>query len=231
MGKSPKVSKHKSSSGTKRKRRDRSPDAATVMKLLEYAALGKTRRMRKLLDKAGKHFSLDTYDAQGWTALHHACRHGHADAAKLLLSRGADIDAEDLAGNSPLHLAASSGHLTLLSTLLQGSPAPDIDRRNAKGVTVRSLAASAMDQADINDWRSGHPPASSDEQPSSREASPPDECDAEAVWRDRLAAEGEEDGPANPWAGGEILSHHCLTSHRIVLIAACCSAPRVTDHL
>lgn len=63
----------------------RSPDAATVMKLLEYAALGKTRRMRKLLDKAGKHFSLDTYDAQGWTALHHACRHGHADAAKLLL--------------------------------------------------------------------------------------------------------------------------------------------------
>ena len=50
-----------------------------------YAALGKVRRMRKLLDKAGKGFSVDVYDAEGWTALHHACRHAHADAAQLLL--------------------------------------------------------------------------------------------------------------------------------------------------
>ena len=62
-----------------------SPDAVAVMKLLEYAALGKTRRMRKLLDRGGEQFPIDAYDAAGWTALHHACRHGHADAAQLLL--------------------------------------------------------------------------------------------------------------------------------------------------
>jgi len=62
-----------------------SADAATVMKLLEYAALGKTRRMRKLLDRAGKHFAVDAYDAEGWTAVHHACRHGHVEAAQLML--------------------------------------------------------------------------------------------------------------------------------------------------
>lgn len=55
------------------------------MKLLEYAGLGKTRRMRKLLDRGGKHFPIDAYDAAGWTALHHACGHGHAEAAQLLL--------------------------------------------------------------------------------------------------------------------------------------------------
>lgn len=32
---------------------------------------------------------------------------------------GADIDAEDLAGNSPAHMAAAQGHLALLSALLQ----------------------------------------------------------------------------------------------------------------
>ena len=38
---------------------------------------------------------------------HHVCRYG------------ADIDAEDLAGNSPAHMAAAQGHLALLSALLQ----------------------------------------------------------------------------------------------------------------
>ena len=33
--------------------------------------------------------------------------------------RGADIDAEDMAGNSPAHLAAARGHMLLLSALLQ----------------------------------------------------------------------------------------------------------------
>jgi ankyrin repeat protein len=39
--------------------------------------------------------------------MHNVCRHG------------ADIDAEDLAGNSPAHMAAAQGHLPLLSALLQ----------------------------------------------------------------------------------------------------------------
>ena len=111
-----------------------------------------------------------------------------------LRRKGADIDAEDLAGSSPAHLAAARRHLLLLSALLQvggaaarhvstertvdladdrnknlestepkaircwtwqADPPPNIDRRNARGITVRSLAGSLMDRADIDDWWAG----------------------------------------------------------------------------
>lgn len=173
-----------------------------TLKLMTYAGLGKERKIRKLLDRAGSDFNVDAYDAEGLTALHHACSHGHTAAALLLLGRGSDVDAEDFAGNSPVHLAASGHHLSLLSTLLQVSPPPDIDRKNARGVTVRSLTDAAMHRADIDDWRSGNPVEPlSDAQPRSAERSPEgQDPDPETVWRQRLAA--EEDSEANPWSGG-----------------------------
>jgi ankyrin repeat protein len=72
---------------SKKRKRHRSPDAAaTTLKLLEAAALGKTRRVRKLLDKDKKpRSSLNAFDAEGLTALHHASRNGHLDTAQLLL--------------------------------------------------------------------------------------------------------------------------------------------------
>ena len=70
--------------GKKRKRR-RSPDAAaTALKLLEAAALGKTRRVRKLLDRKPRP-NVDVFDAEGLTPLHHASRNGHLDTAQQLL--------------------------------------------------------------------------------------------------------------------------------------------------
>ncbi len=80
--KSPKkADKHK-----KKRKRERSPDntAASTLKLLAYAALGKTRRVRKLLDRTSR-LDVNAYDAEGLTALHHACRWGHLDTAQLLL--------------------------------------------------------------------------------------------------------------------------------------------------
>ena len=73
---------------SKKRKRHRSPDAAaTTLKLLEAAALGKTRRARKLLDKnkESKRSSLNAFDAEGLTPLHHASRNGHLDTAQLLL--------------------------------------------------------------------------------------------------------------------------------------------------
>jgi ankyrin repeat protein len=45
------------------------------------------------------------------TALHHAAKYGHVEVAKLLLDRGAKIEAKDINDLTPLHLAASNGYL------------------------------------------------------------------------------------------------------------------------
>ncbi len=73
------------SSKSKKRKRSRSPDiAAAMFKLLTYAALGKEKRVGKLLD-ATPRLDVNAFDAEGLTALHHACRHGHLQAAQLLL--------------------------------------------------------------------------------------------------------------------------------------------------
>jgi len=46
----------------------------------------------------------------GWTALHEACNHGFVNAAKLLLRKGANVNAQGLDNDTPLHDAAINGH-------------------------------------------------------------------------------------------------------------------------
>lgn len=48
-------------------------------------------------------------DAQGWTALHHACYHGHVEVARLLIDMTADVHARTTEGwlSTPLHRAAA----------------------------------------------------------------------------------------------------------------------------
>ena len=41
---------------------------------------------------------VDARDANGWSALHHACAEGHAEVALLLAERGADVDAATRGG-------------------------------------------------------------------------------------------------------------------------------------
>lgn len=41
----------------------------------------------------------------GWTLLHEAARSGHEVTVRLLLKKGADVDAEDDDGLTSLHLA------------------------------------------------------------------------------------------------------------------------------
>ncbi len=54
---------------------------------------------------------LQACDSLKMTALHFACRHGHGEAARLLLKHGADPNARDDKGVCPLHFAAYHGHL------------------------------------------------------------------------------------------------------------------------
>jgi len=43
-----------------------------------------------------------------FTALHLACANGHKDVAELLLENGADVNAENKGGHTPLHIATRS---------------------------------------------------------------------------------------------------------------------------
>ena len=49
--------------------------------------------------------SLEHFDAEGYTALHHACQRGHLAVAKSLITRKAPIDAPGPQGQTALHLA------------------------------------------------------------------------------------------------------------------------------
>lgn len=63
-------------------------------------------------------FKVNEPVTQGLRALHYAVWQKHVDAVRLLLVRGADINAIDDCGYSALHLAAEHGYLELTQLLL-----------------------------------------------------------------------------------------------------------------
>jgi uncharacterized protein len=78
--------------------------------VFEAAALGRTDRLRELLDEDPAR--ANAFGDDGFHPLGLACFFGHVDAARLLLDRGADVDA--LARNehiqtAAIHAAAASG--------------------------------------------------------------------------------------------------------------------------
>lgn len=86
--------------------------------VFEASALGKLDRLRELLhDPSAPH----AFSADGFTALHFACFFGQAEAARILINGGADVNAE--ARNAmrvrPLHSAASARNLDAARLLLE----------------------------------------------------------------------------------------------------------------
>lgn len=76
------------------------------------------------------------------TALHAAAYYGHDGVAKLLLTRGADIEAE-YARDSPLYLATATGHESIVRLLLERGA--KIDSRIIFGaVNITSLHQAAV---------------------------------------------------------------------------------------
>jgi hypothetical protein len=77
-----------------------------------------------------------------------AAAKGHSTAAELLLeSRGADIEVRDSYGQTPLCLAASSGHEATVKLLLEARA--DIEAKDSSGRTPLSLAASSGHEATV----------------------------------------------------------------------------------
>ena len=64
----------------------------------------------------------------------------HKNVAKLLLSAGADINATDSDGKSPLHVAARFGHVEFVQFLIDNGA--DLEIKNNEGETPLGTAIS-----------------------------------------------------------------------------------------
>jgi RNA polymerase sigma factor (sigma-70 family) len=94
----------------------------------EATAIGDTERLAALLDEdAGR---LDSCSAEGFTPLALAAHFGHRDATRLLIARGADIDAVSRhpLGVTPLHAALFGRQIETARLLIEGGADVHIKR-------------------------------------------------------------------------------------------------------
>lgn len=73
-------------------------------------------------------------DRQQFSLLHAACMTGNAEIAELLITRGADVNAAGINGETPLHFVAQTGCLDLAIFLLKKSEI-DVNARDVNGAT------------------------------------------------------------------------------------------------
>lgn len=116
--------------GCKGKRASSSRPPATIY---EAAKIGdRAAAERFLSDSVG----IDSKDRFGMTALHYAAAYGHAEIVELLLAEGADVDAANAAGGTPLGVAAMGvGASERVARLLIAKGA-NVNARNPDGRTV-----------------------------------------------------------------------------------------------
>ncbi|NLJ34766.1 MAG: ankyrin repeat domain-containing protein [candidate division WS1 bacterium] len=71
--------------------------------------------------------------------IHEAARQGNMVELKALLHRGADVNAEDILGWTPLHRAAAEGHTATCALLLDRGKA-DVNAKSSEGWTPLASA-------------------------------------------------------------------------------------------
>ncbi|KAK3736891.1 hypothetical protein RRG08_000636 [Elysia crispata] len=77
-----------------------------------------TTELARILGAHGEEIRVNQVNHVGLTALHHGVLSNNLDTVKLLLCNGADVDAQDVHGFSPLHTAAACGFTQVASLLL-----------------------------------------------------------------------------------------------------------------
>jgi ankyrin repeat protein len=111
-------------------------DPATGYGPLHLAAASRHIRVLRLLLDHGA----TPADAAGdgdTPALHVAVRHKNAEAAALLLARGADVNVRESDGTTALHIAAQNGDIGMLTLLLEHGADPAA--HDARGRTPRQV--------------------------------------------------------------------------------------------
>ena len=112
--------------------------------VFEAAALGQGDRVRELVDEEPELVGAFTDD--GFTPLHLAAFFGGVDAVRVLLARGADVDAraqnDTIAPDAtPLHCAAAARHVEIARLLLDAGADPNARQRSGH---------TALDAAEAN---------------------------------------------------------------------------------
>ncbi len=109
--------------------------------LIEAARAGDVVTVRALV---GQGSDVNATRGDGLTALHGAAERGNADVVRLLLERGARVDAATRIGAyTPLHLAARRGDAQVVRLLLGAGANPNAVTTNS-GVTPLHLAAASL---------------------------------------------------------------------------------------
>ena len=108
------------------------------MSLFEASALGLVERVQERLEDEPALVNAHSHD--GWTPLHLASFFGHIEVANLLLARGADVNAQDDEGNTPLGRAIffARGRHEIIDVLRKHGAKDDVP--NLAGETPRDLA-------------------------------------------------------------------------------------------
>jgi ankyrin repeat protein len=120
-------------------------DRGLVLDLYESCALGRLDRVRQIL--AENPTSARSYAPDGHTPLGLACFFGHREVARLLIQKGADVNA---ASNNPqrvapLHAANARHDAEIVEALLKAGADPN--RSQEGGVAPLHEAAAAGDEA------------------------------------------------------------------------------------
>jgi len=106
--------------------------------IFEASSLGRLERLQGCLSDAA---AINSFSKDGFTALHFACYFGQPEAARLLITKGAKVDA--VANNAtqvmPLHSAASSRNLAA-ARLLVDHGAPVNARQQGGWVPIHAAA-------------------------------------------------------------------------------------------
>jgi ankyrin repeat protein len=75
--------------------------------------------LQELIELGDAGFSLSDASKGGLTPLHCAARNGYTDVCKHLLDNGCDPNAQDVFGDTALHISISYGHLACASLVAQ----------------------------------------------------------------------------------------------------------------
>jgi ankyrin repeat protein len=140
------------------------PSGFTSIHVASYAGL--TLLLSRLLE-TGHLPELHVIDSLGNQPLLWAARNGHEGVARLLLQKGADVEARNHDGVTALHLAAANGHVSTAQLLLDhGMPITVQDKRgrtplhataNHGHVNVASLLLDRAVDVDVKDGCSWTP--------------------------------------------------------------------------
>lgn len=87
--------------------------------LMCAAQAGSTKIAAKILARGDADKTLAVTNEGGMSALHFAAKAGQMEVTQFLISKGADVNAQDNEGNTPLHMSMLGGSPMTVNLLLQ----------------------------------------------------------------------------------------------------------------